>query len=184
MLNVSIFECWSASPTLPRVGSDEVPPADHIRDIQVVISIRRLKPRPAVVQIQPHRVFRRELVIHPVKKILLVALIVEDDKLRRIQEPPRIQPVQLKEISPVLAAVRQVETAIHSPERSVRSRKTPRRLRHTLPRPRRHLDHQRCLAAILRRRRARNHLQRLDRIRRNLVREHLALLVGNRLPVH
>ena len=50
-------------------------------------------------------------------------------------------------------------------------------------RTRRNLYHQTCFVTVFRRRRAGNNLHRLDRIYRNLIRENLALLVGNRLTI-
>ncbi len=162
--------------------------ADHVLDseavvAEIVVGVRRLEPRPAHPQVQMHRIRRRKLPVDAVEPIELVPLVVEHRELRRIQKPPRIQPVQLDEVPPVLSAVAQIQRRRRRPERPIRRRHRSRRRRHPLPRPRIHHNHHAGLPAKLRRRRAVNHLQRLHRVRWQLVREHLALLVRNGLAV-
>ena len=53
----------------------------------------------------------RELVVHPVKGILLVALVMEDDELRRVQETSGIQAIDFDEVPPVFAAIAKVKTS-------------------------------------------------------------------------
>ena len=53
----------------------------------------------------------RELIVHPVEEILLVTFGVEDDELRRIQEPSGIQPIGFEEVSPALAAIANVNAS-------------------------------------------------------------------------
>jgi hypothetical protein len=52
-----------------------------------------------------------ELIVHPVKDILLVSFGVEDNEFGRIKEAPGIQPVSFNKIAPVLAAVAKVNTS-------------------------------------------------------------------------
>src|SRR5260370_30821878 len=65
--------------------------ADHILHIQIVVGVRRLKPRAAVVQVEMNRVRRRQLTIDAIEDIQLVALGVKDDELRRIKKTSCIQ---------------------------------------------------------------------------------------------
>jgi hypothetical protein len=44
-----------------------------------------------------------KLIVNPVKDILLVSLVMEDDELRRIQEASGIQSVRFDEVTPVFA---------------------------------------------------------------------------------
>ena len=55
------------------------------------------------------RVGRREGVVHAIKDVLLIALVMEDRKFRRIEKPSGIQPVGFNKVPPVFAAIRQIE---------------------------------------------------------------------------
>ncbi len=123
-------------------------------------------------------------VIRAIEKILFITLVMDGLEFRRIEEPAGVQAVDGEEISPFFAAERDSKSAAHGAKASIRSRETPSRLRHSQPGSRRHLDHQAGLVAILRRRTARDGFQRLNRIQRDLVGKHLALLVRDGLAVH
>ena len=125
-----------------------------------------------------------KLIIHAVEEVLLVSLVVHHDEFRRIEEAAGIQAVGGDEISPVLAAVAEVEAHIGVPKAAVFGGQAAVRRGHSLAGARGYVDDQACLAAVLGRRRAGNHLHRLDRIQRNLVGEDLALLIGDRLAIH
>ncbi len=56
---------------------------------QVVIVVRRLEPRPRVLQVRVHRVLLAQLEVDAVKRIGLVALIVENGELARVKEAAR-----------------------------------------------------------------------------------------------
>ena len=49
-------------------------------------------------------------VVHAIEDVLLIALVVEHGELRRIEKPSGIQPVGFNEVTPVLAAIGEVET--------------------------------------------------------------------------
>src|SRR5450756_1532361 len=97
-----------------------------------------------------HRVFGRDAPVDTVEDIFFVALVMEHAKLRRIQEPAGIQTINLDEGPPLLAAVAQVNRTGRGPKRPIRSGNAPRRSSHSLPRPRRYLNHQRRFATKLR----------------------------------
>ena len=92
-------------------GSGPAPPLTTFEHIQVVVGVRGLEPGAAVVQVQVDRIHRGELIVHPIKDVLLVPLVVEDDELRRIQKSAGIQSVEFEEVAPVFAAVAKIETS-------------------------------------------------------------------------
>ena len=47
------------------------------------------------------RIRLRQVVIHAVEEVFLVALVVKDGKLRRIEKAPGVQAVALDEVAPV-----------------------------------------------------------------------------------
>ena len=53
-----------------------------------------------------------DLIIHAVENILFVALVVNDGKLRRIEEAAAVQSIGRNEVSPVLASVAEVDGEI------------------------------------------------------------------------
>src|SRR5580698_4611557 len=77
-------------PDIPKDRSGRNSIADYILDVEIVIGIRRLKPRPAVVQIEMDGVLCRESAVDAVEDIFLVALDMKDAELGRIQEFARI----------------------------------------------------------------------------------------------
>src|ERR1700727_2385858 len=110
------------------------------------------------------RVGRSELTIDAIECIKFVAFIVEDDELRRIEKAPRIQAVDLNTVPPVLAAIAQVNRSGCGPKRTVGRGDTPCRCGDSLAGPCRYLDYQAGLAAVFRRGRARDDLDRLHRV--------------------
>src|SRR5216684_7816212 len=102
-------------------------------------------------------------------------------KFGRIEETAGVQAVDGEEISPFFAAECDSKSAAHGAKASIRSREASGGLSNSQPGSRRHLDHQTGLVAILRRRTARDGFQRLNRIQRDLVGKHLALLVRDGL---
>ena len=58
-----------------------------------------------------HRIDRREAVIYAIVGVFLIALVMEDGKLGRIEKSAAVQPVKLKEVSPVLLPIAEVDTA-------------------------------------------------------------------------
>src|SRR5436309_16070390 len=103
---------------------------------------------------------------------------------RWIEEAPAAQSIRRDEVAPFLIAPRQIESRVRAPETAVRRVNAPSRFAYPQARSRGHLDHQARLVPKLRRWRAGNHFQRLNRSGRNLVRENLAGLVRDRLAVH
>ncbi len=78
---------------------------NHVLHVQVVVGVRGLKPGAAVIKIQMNRVHRCETVIDAVENILLVALVVEDRELRRIEKAPGVEAVNLDKVAPFLTAI-------------------------------------------------------------------------------
>src|ERR1700730_6319009 len=87
--------------------------AAGVGHIQVVIRIRCLEPGAAVAEVHVNRVSARNLVVHTIKQILLIALVVERVQFRRIQESAGVQSACGDEIPPFLPAEGDVETAGH-----------------------------------------------------------------------
>ncbi len=54
---------------------------------------------------------RGELVVDAIEDVLLVALVVEDGELGRVEEAAGVEAVDLDEVAPVLAAVAEVDGA-------------------------------------------------------------------------
>ena len=98
-------------PTLPKTGLAPGAAADDILDVEVVVGVGGLEPGAAVVQVEMDGVGRREGVVHAVEDILLVALVVEDGELRRIEKSAGVETVSLDEITPVLVAIGEIEAA-------------------------------------------------------------------------
>ncbi len=121
------------------------------------------------MKVRVDRVCARDLVIHAVKEILLIPLVVNSVKLRRIEESAGIQTIGCDEVAPLLSSIRQAEAAADRTEATVRREDATRRLCYTEPRSSRYLNHQACFVAVLRWRTSRYRLNRLDRIQRNLV---------------
>ena len=129
-------------------------------------------------------VFGGELVIHAVKQILLVALVVRNLEFRGIKKAAVIQPAHGDEISPLGSAETQIEGNIRRSKTAVRGGETTLGSGHALAGAGCNVDHNAGLVAIFGRRRASDHFQGLDGIKRNLVGKLFALLIGNRLAVH
>ncbi len=103
-----------------------------------------------------------ELIVDPVKDILLVPFGVEDDEFGRIQESAGIQPVGFEEVSPVFAAIAKVDASGRGAKCSIGGSDVAGWFRQALTRPRGGHDHQAGFSAVLRWRRAGYHLQRLN----------------------
>src|ERR1019366_8906818 len=169
-----------------RVGKDRASAgasSNHVLNIQVVVRVGRLKPGAAVVQIQMKRVYGREVVVHAVEYVLLVALVVEDRELWRIEKAPRVEAVSFDKIAPFLAAIGQIGCARRRSECAIRTADAAGRLGNSLTRARGGYNHEAGFVAVLGRRRARDDLNRLNQVRRQLVGKDLALLVGDRLAI-
>ncbi len=82
-----------------------------------------------------------------------------------------------------MPSIGKIEAAVGGAESAVRSRDIAVRRGRAQARAGGHHDHQAGLAAILGGRRAFDHFHRLHGVDRDLIREDLALLVGNRLAV-
>src|SRR5271165_4762177 len=151
--------------------------------VQIVVGVGRLKPRARVLEIGVQRIRLIQLVIRVIKSIFLVALVVNRSELWRVEKTPALQAADGDEIPPRLAPVSQIEGRVAGTEASVGGRHTSCGFVHAESRSRRYFDHQAGFVAKLRRRGAGNHLQRLNGIRGNLVREYLAGLVRDGLSV-
>ena len=154
------------------------------RGILRVERIGRLKPGTRVAHVQMQRIRCGQLIVHAVKDIFLVAFVVHHAELRRIEETAAVEPAHGDEVSPFFASVTEIEAASCRPKRAVRPGHASVRRRFAQARARGHVNYEARLVAVFGGRRAGNHFERLDRIERNLIREHLALLVGDRLAVH
>src|SRR5215470_16851109 len=105
-------------------------------------------------------------------------------EFRRIEEPSAVQPAQRNEISPLVAAVGHIESGCGRSEASEGAGYASCWLRDPESRTRSHLNDQARLVAELGGRRAGNHFQRLNRVRRNLVGKNFAGLICHHLPIY
>src|ERR1019366_10483161 len=145
-------------------------PGTHdILHVEAVIGVRRLKPGPAVVDVQVQRIYRSQVIVDAVEYIFFISLVMEDGEFRRVEKASGVEPVYLDKISPVLSAIGHVKSGRYRPKASVGTRKASRRTRHALSRPRCGHDYEAGLVAIFGRRRARDHFDGLNRIRWKLV---------------
>ena len=105
-------------PTLPKTGLALPPcrPPDHVLHVQVVVGVGRLEPGAAVVQVEVDRVGLGEAVIDAVEEVLLVALVVEDGELGRIEKAAGVEAVDLDEVAPAFSAVGEIEAAVRRAE--------------------------------------------------------------------
>ena len=149
-----------------------------------VVGIGRLEPGAREPQVQVDGIGGGGLEIEAVEDVLLVAVVVHHGELRAIQKAAGVQPVERNEIAPALAAVRRDRSRRSTiPKRAVGCGDVAVRLGDAQAGARGHHDHQAGLAAIFGGRRALDHLHRLHGVHRKLIRENLALLVGDRLAV-
>ena len=125
-----------------------------------------------------------ELIVDAIEEILLVALVVKDNKLRRIEKAPSVQAVELKEVSSFLGAVSEIERTVGGAEVSIGRGNVSCGLGQSLSRAGRDVNDQAGLVAIFGGRRSGNHFDRLHGIGRELVGEDFALLVGHRLAIN
>ena len=58
------------------------------------------------------RISSRKLVVHAIKQIFFVALVMKYRKLGRIEKAPRLQAGGGNEVSPLLAAISQIESQV------------------------------------------------------------------------
>src|SRR5215469_5383655 len=125
-----------------------------------------------------------KLKIDAVEKVFFIALIVDGMQFRRVQKAAGVEPVHRKEVPPFLRTIGHPESAGYRAEAAVTGGEAPCRGLNPKTRTRSHLNHQTGLVAILGGRTSGNGLQRLNRIQRNLIRENLALLIGDWLPIN
>ena len=129
------------------------------------------------------RVGRREGVVDAVEDVLLVALVVEDGELGRIEEASGVEAVGLDEVAPVLAAVGEIDAAGGGPEGAIGGADAAGGLGDSLPGAGGGDDDEAGFVAVLGRRRAGDDLDGLNGVGGKLVGEDLALLVGDGLAV-
>ena len=169
------------------VGTQAVIVHHHSRPCGGVLSIEgigRLEPGTRVAQIEIDGVGLRRLEVDAVENVCLVPIIVHHRDFRAIQKPIGAHPIGGYEIAPRLSAIGQVEACAPIGERAIGRVNLAVRLGLAESGASSHHDHQAGLVPVFGRRRALDHFHRLHRIQRNLVRESLALLVGNLLSVH
>src|SRR5262249_23007008 len=143
--------------------------SELIQNVQVVIRIRSLKPRPAVVQVEVNRILLRKLIVHAIKNILLVSFVVEDQKLRWIKKTARLQSACRNEVAPAVATIAKIKTCVGRSEGAKGAVDAARRLLHSLTGTSRNLDDETRFIPVFSGRGTVNHFKRLDRFCRNLV---------------
>ena len=128
-------------------------------------------------------IFSGSLKINAIEDVLLISLVVHDDKFRRIKEAAAVERVGCDEVAPVLAPVSEVEVHIRGSKTSVRCGHAASGGLDPLTGARGHVNHYAGLVAKLGGRGTRKDLHRFDGIKRNLVGEHFALLVSDGLAI-
>ena len=156
----------------------------HVLNVQVVEGVGVLEPGAAVVEVEMHGVGLRKAVIDTVEEILLVALVVEDGELRRIEKASGVQGVGFDEVAPALSAVGEIEASICRPEGPIGSVDISGRLGDALSGARGGYDDEAGLVAVFGRWRAADDLDGLNGVGWELIGKDLALLVGNGLAVN
>ncbi len=124
-----------------------------------------------------------ELAVDAIEDVQLVALVVEDDELGRIEEASGVEAVDLDEVAPVLSAVAEIDRAGGRAEAAVGGGDAAGGLGDSLAGAGGDLNDEAGLAAILGGRGSGDDFDRLDGVGGKLVGEDLALLVGDRLAV-
>src|SRR5664280_377030 len=152
-------------------------------DVQVVVGIGILEPGARKTKVEVQRVRRRKLIVETVEHVLFVPVRVENDKLRRIEEAAAVEPVRRDEISPVLAAVGEVQVEVGAAKRAIGGRDAAMWRRGAKARTRAYVDHEAGLVSELGGRRSADDRHRLHGVERNLVGKYLALLVRDRLAI-
>src|ERR1035437_5532449 len=156
---------------------------EYVLHPEVVVRIRRLEPRAAEAEVQVDRVRRRELAIDAIEDVEFVTLVVEHGELWRIEEPTRFEAIALNEIAPVLPAVAEVGGAGGGTEGAKGGGDGAGGRSDALTGARGDLNDEAGLAAVLGWWSAGDDFERLNRVRRKLVGEDLALLVRDGLSV-
>src|SRR4029077_6307940 len=113
--------------------------------------VRRLKPRPRILEISVDRILVRELIVHSIENVRLISFVVNRLKFRWIEKAPGFQSICRDEVAPSLIAVGQVETYVGRTKAAIRGNDASSRLRHSQTGFRCYLDHQTGLIAKFRR---------------------------------
>ena len=163
------------------VGADLLPLI--LPDGGLIVGIGDLEPGTRREQIQVQGVLRSRLIVEPVENLLVVSAIVQHRELGRIQKPPGPRRVGHQKIADPGVARAEGEIFANAAERPIAGAETSERLQRSQSRFGHRGHHQAGLIAIFRRRRARNRLERLDGVQRQLVRRLLVLLIAHRLIV-
>src|ERR1035438_10525891 len=108
---------------------------------------------------------------------------MHDHELRRIEEAAAVEPVYRDEISPVLAAVGEVEIHVRAAEATVAGGHVAVRCRRTQARTRGHVNDQTRFVAELSGWSTGDDRHRLHGIEWNLIGKYFALLIGDGLAV-
>lgn len=109
---------------------------------------------------------------------------MHDRELWRVEKATAVQPVRGNEVSPILLAISEVEADIGSTKAAIGSRHFSVRLCNALSGMSRHVDYNAGLVAVLGRRSSSDDFHGLNRIERNLIGKHFALLVSDWLTIN
>src|SRR5689334_20206472 len=108
---------------------------------------------------------------------------MEYRELGRVKETAGVQAIELKEVAPVGTAIGDIHGTGRGAEGAIGAGNAPSWLGHALAGASGDIDNEAGLVAIFGGRGAGDDLQGLHRVRRKLVGEHLALLVGDGLAI-
>src|SRR6185312_4738755 len=145
----------------------------------VIECVWGLEPGTGETQVDVHGIHFRELKVHPVEDVLFISLVMKHGKFRWIEKAAAVQSAGGNEVSPILAAIAQVDTHIGGAKAAIGSCDAALGGVNALSRARGHVDHYAGLLAEFGGRSAGDDFHRLNRIERNLVGKDLALLVGD-----
>src|ERR1035437_10962974 len=124
------------------------------------------------------------LIVHAVENRLVVANVVDRRVLGCIEKSPAPNAVSRQKISELRAAEAQADAASGRPETPIVRLNVAKHLSRSQARSCRDLRHQAALVAKFGIGSSRGHLHTLDRAGGKLGREHLALLIADRLSIH
>ena len=92
---------------------------DDVGDVEVVEGVGGLEPGAAETKVEMKGIVGRQLEVDAVEDVLFVTLVVEDAELGRVEESSGVKAVKLDEVTPVLAAIAEIDRAGGGAEGSV-----------------------------------------------------------------
>src|SRR6266550_512026 len=170
-----------------RVAGGDVEGVDLLvlvlTQIVLIQRVRYVERRPRGLHVQMERAIYAGVRVETVEDGRAGPMVVQRDKLRRIQEPIGLQAAERDEVTNAVGPGTEVRLERRAAERAEGAGDAPRRLLLVQTRLGDDVDNKAALVAVFGRRHAGNHFHGLHGVRRDLIRVHAALLVRHRLIV-